>query len=131
MSNKKNIIARIGNFEITKDCGPEHDYLRIKSVSGHWGVTYRDDNEMYGKITAMVRDKEYAQTLEFTIVYLFHTTTMLIDAEFANDYFSALERMRDRMAAAIPVPTDEENAETIKEVEVMEDMRELLNGKEV
>ena len=124
--SKKNIIARAGNFEITKDGGSEHDYLRIKSVSGHWGVTYRDDNEMYGKIMAMVRDKEYAQTLEYTIVYLYHTTTILIDAEFANDYFSALERMCNRMAAAAPVPTEAEEAEAIKEAEVMKEAREIL-----
>lgn len=126
MSNKKNIIARVNNFEITKDCGPEHDYLRIKTISGHWGVTYRDDNEMYGKIMAMVRDKEYAQTLEHTIVYLYHCTTILIDEQFGMDFLVALAAMRDRMAAAIPVPTDEENNEAIKEVGVMEDMKNLL-----
>ena len=127
--SKKNIIARVGNFEITKDGGSEHDYLRIKSVSGHWGVTYRDDNEMYGKIMAMVRDKEYAQTLEFTIIYLFNTTSILIDAEFANDYFSALERMRDRMVAAAPTPTEAEEDEAIAEAEVMEDMKNLINNE--
>ena len=128
MSNKKNIIARIGNFEITKDCGPEHDYLRIKSVSGHWGVTYRDDNEMYGKIMAMVRDKEYAQTLEHTIVCLYHCTTILVDEQFAVDFMIALEAMRDRMVAATTVPTEEENAEAVKEAEVMEDAKRILEG---
>ena len=127
--SKKNIIARVNNFEITKDGGSEHDYLRIKSVSGHWGVIYRDDNEMYGKIMAMVHDKEYAQTLEFTIIYLFNTTSILIDAEFANDYFSALERMRDRMVAAAPTPTEAEEDEAIAEAEVMEDMKNLINNE--
>ena len=48
MSKKKNVIARVGNFEITKDSGAEHDYLRIKAISGSWGITHRDDSQMYG-----------------------------------------------------------------------------------
>ena len=34
MSKKKNVIARVGNFEITKESGAEHDYIRIKAISG-------------------------------------------------------------------------------------------------
>ena len=29
MSKKKNVIARVGNFEITKDSGAEHDLSLI------------------------------------------------------------------------------------------------------
>lgn len=125
--SKKNIIARVGNFEITKDGGSEHEYLRIKSVSGHWGVTYRDDNEMYGKIMAMVRDKEYAQTLERTIIHIYNTTTILIDNQFAADYLIALQAMYNRMIAASPVPTDEEYAEAIRETQVLEDAKKVFN----
>ncbi len=124
---KKNVIARAGNFEIILDAGAEHDYLRIRSISGHWSVSYRDDDEMYGKILAMVRDKSYERTLEYTIVYLFHTTTVLIDAEMANDYFSALERMFARMARAQGEPTDEENEEAIEEVRVLGEVGEIIN----
>lgn len=123
---KKNIIARVNNFEITKDGGSEHDYLRIKSVSGHWGVTYRDDNEMYGKIMAMVRDKEHAKHLELYVLHIFYTTNIVIDEQFGLDFMIALEAMRDRMAKAQGEPTEEEEAEAIKEAEVMEDMKNLL-----
>ena len=124
--SRKNIIARVGNFEITKDGGSEHEYLRIKSVSGHWGVTYRDDNEMYGKIMAMVRDKKYEKTLEHTIVYLYHCTTILVDEQFAVDFMIALEAMKDRKVAATHAPTEEEEAEAIKGVEAIEDMKNIL-----
>lgn len=124
--SKKNVIARVGNFEITKDGGSEHEYLRIKTISGDWGVTYRDDNEMYGKIMAMVRDPEYAKTLELHVLHLFYTTTILIDQQFAMDFMIALEAMRDRMAKAAGEPTEEEEAEAIKEAEVMEDLKNLL-----
>ncbi len=124
--SKKNIIARVGNFEITKDGGSEHDYLRIKSVSGHWGVTYRDDNEMYGKIMAMVRNEEYHETLQMTVLYIYYASSTLIDSEFAKDYFTALEAMRDRMAEIKPNPTEEENNAAIDEVAIMEEAKKVL-----
>lgn len=124
--SKKNIIAKVGEFEITKDGGSEHDYLRIKSTSGHWGIAYRDDNEMYGRIMAMVRDKEYAQTLEHTVYFMFHNTTILIDRQFALDYFAALEAMKNRMEAAIPDPTEEEEDAALEEAEVFEEIKNIL-----
>ncbi len=124
--SKKNMVARVGNFEITKDGGAEHEYLRIKSVSGHWGVTYRDDNEIYGKILAMCRDREYAKTLERHVVHLFYTTTIMIDEQFAMDFLISLEAMRDRKAKAQGEPTEEEENETIREMEALEDAKDLL-----
>ena len=41
-------FARVGNFEITKESGAEHDYIRIKAISGSWDITHRDDSPMYG-----------------------------------------------------------------------------------
>lgn len=125
MGNKKNVIARVGNFEITKDGGSEHDYLRIKSVSGHWGVTYRDDNEMYGKIMAMCRDKEH---LHLFVTHLFYTTSITIDEQFALDFMVALEAMRDRMAKAQGEPTQEEEDEAIKEMEVLEEAKSMAEA---
>ncbi len=126
MSKKKNVIARVGNFEITKDGGSEHNYLRIKSVSGHWGVTYRDDNEMYGKIMAMCRDKEH---LHLFVLHLYYTTTITIDEQFALDFMVAVEAMSERMAKAQGEPTEEEENEAIKEMEVLEDAKKLLEGE--
>lgn len=124
--SKKNIIARVGNFEITKEESPYFSYLRIKSVSGHWGVTYRDDNEMYGKIMAMVRDKEHAKHLELYILHIFYTTNIVIDEQFALDFMVAMEAMRDRMAKAQGEPTEAEEAEALAEAETMEDIKDLL-----
>lgn len=117
--SKKNTIARVGNFEITKEESPYYDYLRIKSVSGHWGVTYRDDNEMYGKIMAMVSDKEHAKHLELYVLHIYHTTSIVIDEQFALDFMVALEAMRDRMAKAQGEPTEAEEDEAIREMEAL------------
>lgn len=126
--SKKNVIARVGNFEITTDGGSEYKYLRIKTISGNWGVTYRDDNEMYGKIMTMCRDKEYAKMLEWHVLHLFYTTTILIDEQFAVDFLIALEAMRDRMAKAQGEPTEEEEDEAIAEMEAIENAKKLLSS---
>lgn len=125
---RKNLIKRTGNFEITIDGGSEYKYLRIKSVSGHWGVTYRDDNEMYGKILAMARNLEYEETLERTIVYLFHCTTMPIDEQFALDFLAATQAMKDRLANLIPEPTEEEEDNALNEAEAILSANAILKG---
>lgn len=126
MSKKKNIIARVGNFEIHKDSGPEHDYLRIKAVNGNWGISYRDDNEMYGKMLAMVKDKSYADTLEHTIVFLYHFTNMTVDVEFVNDFCAISAAMQERKGKSKPEPTEQEEADAIAEVEMMEEIKNDL-----
>lgn len=126
MSKKKNVIARVGNFEITKESGPEHDYIRIKAIGGHWAIMYRDDNEMYGKILAMVNDKTFADTLEHTIVFLYHFTNMTVDVEFVNDFCAISAAMQERKAKYKPQPTEQEEADAIAEVEMMEEVKKYL-----
>lgn len=128
MSKKKNIIARVGNFEIHKESGPEHDYLRIKAVNGHWGISYRDDNKMYGKMLAMVKDKSYADTLEHTIVFLYHFTNMTVDVEFVNDFCAISAAMQERKGKSKPEPTEQEEADAIAEVQMMEEVKKTTNG---
>lgn len=124
--SRKNLIARVGGFEITKEAHPEHDYLRIKTVSGDWGVSYRDDNEMYGKILAMRGDEGH---LGLFVTHIFYATSITIDEEFALDFQIALAAMRDRMAKASPIPTEEEENEAIKEMETFEDVKEVLGDE--
>lgn len=123
MSKKKNIIARVGNFEIHKESGPERDYLRIKAANGHWGISYRDDNEMYGKMLAMAKDKSYADTLEHTIVFLYHFTNMTVDVEFVNDFCAISAAMQQRKGKSKPEPTEQEEADAIAEVQMMEEIK--------
>lgn len=129
MSKKKNVIARVGNFKITKESGPEHDYIRIKAVNGHWGLMYRDDNEMYGKIFAMIKDEQYAETLEATVYFLYQFTNTMIDKEFATDFAAAYFTMQERKAKSKPQPTEQEEAGAIAEVEMMEEVKKTLTDE--
>ena len=127
MSKKKNVIARSGNFEVTKDSGPEHDYIRIKAINGNWGLSYRDDNEMYGKILAMCKDPEYAEGLRMWIVMNYTMSNMIYDEGFLRDWWDAIGKLSDRRVAAAPVPTDKENEDAMAETQIMEESKEMLN----
>lgn len=126
MSKKKNVIARVGNFEITKDCGPDHDYIRIKAINGHWGISYRDDNDMFGKIMAAIKDQALAETLEATVYFLFQFTNTMVDKEFVTDFAAVYFSMQERKNKDNPEPTEQEQADAIAEVEMMEDIKKEL-----
>lgn len=123
MSKKKNIIARVGNFEIHKESGAEHDYIRIKAVGGHWAIMHRDDSPMYGVWLAMCKDPEYKKGLEVRIVMEYTLTNMLFDKEFLEDFFAAVDRKNKRDVEAAPTPTEQEEADAIAEVQMMEEVK--------
>ena len=120
------MIARVGNFEITKESGPEHDYIRIKAVNGHWGIMHRDDSPMYGAWLAMCKDPEYKQGLEVRCVMEYTMSQMLYDEVFLNDWWKATDEFNKRKVANAPTPTEQEEADAIAEVEMMEEVKKTL-----
>ncbi len=126
MAKRKNIIARVGNFEITKESGAEHDYIRIKAVNGHWGIMHRDDSPMYGAWLAMCKDPEYKQGLEVRCVMEYTMSQMLYDEGFLRDWRKAIDEFQKRKVANAPVPTEQEEADAIAEVEMMEEVKKTL-----
>lgn len=126
MSKKKNVIARVGNFEITKDSSAEHDYIRIKAIGGHWGIMHRDDSPMYGIWLAMCKDPDGKQWLKMRIVMEFTMSQMLFDESFLRDWWKAFDELQKRKVAAAPVPTVQEEADAIAEVEMMEEIKKEI-----
>lgn len=129
MSKKKNVIARVGNFEITKESGPEHEYIRIKAIGGHWGIMHRDDSPMYGVWLAMCNDPEGKRWLEVRTVMEFTMSQMLYDEGFLRDWWNAIEEFSKRKVEAAPVPTEQEEADAITEVEMMEEVKKTLTDE--
>lgn len=126
MSKKKNVIARVGNFEITKERGPEYDYIRIKAVGGHWAIMHRSDSPMYGAWLTMCKDPEYRKGMEVRIVMEYTMTNMLFDKEFVEDFFAALDRKNKRKIDNAPTPTEQEESDAITEVQMMEEVKKTL-----
>lgn len=129
MSKKKNVIARVDNFEIHKENGPEHDYLRIKAVNGHWAIMHRDDSPMYGAWLMMCKGPEYRKGMEAIITMSYVLTNSLLDEEFVEDFFNALDAMGKRRVEAAPVPTEQEEAGAIAEVQMMEEIKKMAEAE--
>lgn len=126
MSKKKNVIARVGNFEITKDSSAEHDYIRIKTIGGHWSIMHRDDSPMYGVWLAMCNDPEGKKWLEIRTVMEFTMSQILYDESFLRDWWKAIEGFNKRKVANAPAPTEQEEADAIAEVEMMEEIKKEI-----
>lgn len=126
MSKKKNVIARVGNFEIVKDSSVEHDYIRIRAINGHWSITHRDDSPMFGVWMAMCKDSEYAKGMEVIITMSYTLTNSLLDEKFVEDFFNALDAMGKRKVEAAPIPTEQEESDAISEVQMMEEIKKTI-----
>lgn len=130
MSKKKNVIARVGNFEIHKESGAEHDYIRIKAVGEHWVIMHRDDSPMYGAWLAMCKDPDpnAKKWLEMRIVMEYTMSQSLYDEGFVRDWWKAVDEFNKRRVEAAPIPTEQEEADAIAEVQMMEEVKKEING---
>lgn len=123
MSNKK-IIARVGNFIVTKENGNGMDWVSIKAVSGFWTFRFREDNQMYHTVVMLCENDNLHTYLEGWInsVYVLGNTTP--DLEFFEAFYNAFDSMNNRKKNK-PVP-EEEDKEILKEMKALEEMKEDL-----
>lgn len=130
MSKKKNVIARVSNFEIVKENGSGHSYIRIKAINGHWALMHRDDSIMYGAWLEMCKSPDYKPSMEVLLVMAYTLTTQFVDAEFTQEFFKAWEGLMMRRAESTPEPTDEENEQAIAEAEMIESLQKERNDEQ-
>ena len=121
MNNKK-IIARVGNFIITRENGNDMDWASIKAVSGFWTLRFREDNQMYHTVVMLCENDNLHAYLEGWInsVYVLGNTTP--DLEFFEAFYNAFDSMNNRKKNK-PVP-EEEDKEILKEMQALEEMKE-------
>lgn len=123
MNNKK-IIARVGNFIVTKENGNGMDWVSIKAVSGFWTLRFREDNQMYHTVVMLCENDNLHAYLEGWInsVYVLGNTTP--DLEFFEAFYNAFDSMNNRRGKE-PLP-EEEDKEILKEMKALEEMKEEL-----
>ena len=120
---EKNVVARVGNFVITKESGNGMDWLSVKAVSGFWTVRYREDNKMYGSLLMMAKHEDFRPYLENWITSLYVMANAVPDLDFYEDFMNAYKAMNDRMQEKY---TDEEDMKALEEVRTMEEMKEEI-----
>lgn len=123
MNNKK-IIARVGNFIVTRENGNGMDWVSIKAVSGFWTLRFREDNQMYHTVVMLCENDNLHAYLEGWInsVYVLGNTTP--DLEFFEAFYNAFDSMNNRRGKE-PLP-EEEDKEILKEMKALEEMKEEL-----
>lgn len=95
MNNKK-IIARFGNFIVTRENVNGMDWVSIKTVSGFWTLRFREDNQMYHTVVMLCENDNLHTYLEGWInsVYVLGNTTP--DLEFFEAFYNAFDSMNNR-----------------------------------
>lgn len=120
---KKDVLAEIGSFEVTIDQGAAFDFLRIRSKSNNWMVSYRSDNPMFGILRSMCTNKELIKGAEVLIIMAYHLTNSILDKEFVEDFFKALESLNQRALDKAPKATAKEDAQALEEVRTMDGLQ--------
>lgn len=123
---KKNVLAQIGNFVVTRDAGGEHEWISIKAVCGFWSLRFRDDNPNYGKILEMARNPQYHDLLRHIVNINFALSNTIPDGELAKDVYAALNGFVNRAVKRAGTPTEEMEAEALKEMETLHELQTEL-----
>lgn len=120
---KKDVLAEIGSFEVTIDRGSAFDFLRIRSKSGNWMMSYRSDNPMFGILRSMCTNKELVKGAEVVVVMAYHLTNSILDKEFVEDFFKPLEALNQRALDKAPKATVKEDAQALEEMRTIDGLQ--------
>lgn len=119
---------QFGNFTVTRESGKEFDHIRIKAVSGIWGVSFRSDNEQFERIRMMANDKQFKSYFESWITMVYLVSNGMPDLDFIGDFFESYNAMNERFISASKTISDEEDAKIIEEekkiIEIKEELQE-------
>lgn len=120
--NKKQKGLRLGNFIVCVETGSLHNWIVFRAVSGFWTLRFRDDNNMYANLLSLAREKKYHNFLEHYLTMNFVLSNSIPDMDFTKDFYEAYQRRVERIAAAEPEPTEEEEQEALAEMEFRNDI---------
>lgn len=123
MSEKK-VIARMGNFIVTKESGNGMEWVSVKASSGFWTVRFREDNQMYHTVLTLCENEDLHAYLEGWINYVYVSSNATPDLEFFEQFYNAYDAMNKRRQAE-PL-SDKEDAEILEDVKAMEEMKEEI-----
>ena len=78
---------QFGNFTVTRESGKDFDWIRIKAVSGFWGISFRSDNEQFERIRMMANDKQFKSYFESWITMVYLVSNGMPDLDFMGEFF--------------------------------------------
>lgn len=89
-------LTHVGNFVLYLVCDAPIYHLEVKSTSGQWMVSYRNDTSMYNMVMKLLEVGD-ADVLHGLLSYLFVSSQVVPDSEFFAEFSYSLERLYMRM----------------------------------
>lgn len=119
-NKKKNIIAKLGTHNIIKESGNGFEYIRIKSISENWSLTFRSDSRMYGLWEIMCQDPQYHKGAEVLITMFYLLSNTHLDSDFIDTFFKEFSAMNKRATERISEASEKEQELAREEVDILE-----------
>lgn len=120
---------RIGGFDLLKFKRNEMTFIKVSNVMGNWSMEYREDCVMFRWLDSE-RTKEQTEAIHVLIVNTFMAATF-VEADFQHDILVAASALQERINNDAMPLSDEEDMETVKNMETEHKIMEyLLNGEE-
>lgn len=138
---------QVGNFLLGVDTNKDFSSVVLKSVSGNWRVSWREDTLMFSMMLNAMRraavDDNVKEYLHSLITVMFVSTTYLHDLvalstkgemPFCEGIAKLLKEQTDYEQSLEKKPTEEEEAEALKDVgeteQINEELEEIENEQE-
>lgn len=120
MSKKNKPLATFGGFYLTEDSNNDFSYMRLRSLSGNWSLSFRSDSAVYGIWKSMAKDDSSISAMECLATMYYHMTHTLPDEGFVQGFFALLESLHKRKETASTAPPEEEQESARKEIAAIE-----------
>lgn len=117
---------QFGNFTVTRESGKDFDWIRIKAVSGFWGISFRSDNEQFERIRMMANDKQFKSYFESWITMVYLVSNGIPDLDFMGEFFESYNAMNERFISASKAISDEDDAKIIEEEKKIIEIKEEI-----
>lgn len=136
MSKKKEAKwMQVGNYLLGVEENSLGKALCAKSVSGNWSIRWREDNFMFAVVLNMLGDEKchsYVESL-LTLCYAAtnypHDLVSIIERQetpVMNGFAKLVKEQAEFEASVAKQPTEEQDAEALKEVAEMQEVQDEL-----
>lgn len=128
---------QIGNYLVGMEEDGDSREMIVTDVAGDWSISYGEGTMMFGILNTMTGDESTRKYLEalFTFQYVAtnypHDMVSIIERQtlpVINGFAALLDEQYSFEASLQQAPTEQEDAEALKEVAQMEEIKEQLQN---
>lgn len=121
MSNKpgnlkkpKNEFVHIGNFHVSFPKS-QFRYVKIAVLSGHWSITFREDNPLFGWVSNEIKTPDGRNILHIVFAAYYAVCNGVPDNIFFEDILKVYQNSIERMTVAKQELSENEDKQIIED----------------